>query len=670
MSAIDLNIHELNIVDQSVTYGEAEMEKLQTYFDDTSPGRYRIVAFSQHTDTHAIWKGQNTAKLNICIYHHTDNGATNGHYEAAKTAEKLFARGKYCFDCEVTYSKDSYHSAKCKSKCINCLRVGYGFPCHGTDRIHCNGCNKIFTSRECYEKHHEVACRMYRKCEKCGKYWRPDMRKPKKGEPAPPEPEHQCELPFCRLCRMAHRKEEPCFVSPPRLPMKKSEYRIISWDFECQVHRKVDNDTKVNTARANCVVALVTCSKCIREERWKDLDRADCEICGPQKVYAKGEWECPDGLTKELVDWFLQLPKKYKTYAYSHNGAHYDDNFVMQELYNRGGMKPKILSNGNKMFEVRLPRNNHRAELILRDSNLLFPMKLSAVKDTFRLECEAKPWFPYMYNRSENYNEVITGVPPIKDYCPGNMTEKELKQFKAWYGEQLRNWNNIRFDLKKELREYCMSDCNNLLHALVAFRKLFNDLSGFDNMAQSCTLTSGCLRIYKHRFVKRKTIGIIPPHGYGPFDRQSNKGMKFVKWVAEAHGVGVKHRDNGGEKRVEHTDPVRGKKSTYKLDGYIEAAQRQSPNFKECGVDGCVYCEQAPDKDVAIEFNGCYFHGCDVCMKNDCKGVGGRPTDELWQATMEREEHLKQQGLFVWRVQECVFDKHFKKDDDMKEFYC
>jgi hypothetical protein len=104
----------------------------------------------------------------------------------------------------------------------------------------------------------------------------------------------------------------------------------------------------------NYVAALVTCSKCIREGRWEDLDRVDCHICGPQKVYAKGEWECPDGLTKELVDWFLQLPKKYTTYAYAHNGAHYDDNFVMQELYSRGGIKPKILSNGNKLFEVTL----------------------------------------------------------------------------------------------------------------------------------------------------------------------------------------------------------------------------------------------------------------------------------------------------------------------------
>ncbi|KAH7701731.1 Protein C25F9.2 protein, partial [Aphelenchoides avenae] len=350
MSAIDLNIREVDMLDPNITYVEEEMAKLQEHFDVTAPGRYRIVVFSQYADTHPIWKGPNTAKLNICIYHYTDEDTTNGHYEAVKSAEKLFARGKYCHDCEVTYARDSHHSAKCKSKCINCLRVGYGFPCNGTDRIHCPGCNKIFTSRECYEKHHEVACRMYKKCETCGKYWRPDVRKPKKGEPAPPEPEHQCELPFCRLCRNAHRKEEPCFVSPPRLPTKETEYRIISWDYECQVHRKVDNDTKT-LHEPNYVVALVTCSKCIREDRWKDLDRADCEICGPQKVYAKGEWECPNGLTKELVDWFLQLPKEFKTYAYSHNGAHYDDNFVMQDLYGRPGLKPKILSNGNKMFE-------------------------------------------------------------------------------------------------------------------------------------------------------------------------------------------------------------------------------------------------------------------------------------------------------------------------------
>jgi hypothetical protein len=235
-------------------------------------------------------------------------------------------------------------------------------------------------------------------------------------------------------------------------------------------------------------------------------------------------------------------------------------------------------------------------------------MKLSAVKDTFRLNCEAKPWFPYLYNRSDNYDTVLEGLPPVKDYCPGNMTEKEFKQFKAWYNGQSKNWGNIRFDLQKELREYCISDCTNLLHALVAFRKLFNDLSGFDNMAKSCTLTSGCLRIYKHRFMRPRTIGIIPPHGYGPFERQSNKGMKFVKWIAAAHGVEVKHRESGGEQQVEHADPLSGRKSTYKLDGYIEASQRQSPNFRECGVEGCVYCEQEPDQDVAIEFNGKFPH--------------------------------------------------------------
>jgi hypothetical protein len=77
------------------------------------------------------------------------------------------------------------------------------------------------------------------------RYWRPNYRKPKKGEPAPPDPTHECELPFCRYCRMPHRKEEECFVSPPSIPAKPTDYRIISWDYECQVHRKIDNGTKV-----------------------------------------------------------------------------------------------------------------------------------------------------------------------------------------------------------------------------------------------------------------------------------------------------------------------------------------------------------------------------------------------------------------------------------------
>jgi hypothetical protein len=169
MRAVGLNMYEVDIHDQSITYGEVEMAGLQAYFDRTSPNRYRIVAFSEQADTNAIWKGPNTAPINVCIYHHTSNGATNGHYVAVKTAQKLFARANYCFECEVTFAHASYHTAKCKAKCINCLRIGYGRPCDGTDRILCNGCKKIFTTRDCFEAHHKIACKMYKKCETCGK---------------------------------------------------------------------------------------------------------------------------------------------------------------------------------------------------------------------------------------------------------------------------------------------------------------------------------------------------------------------------------------------------------------------------------------------------------------------------------------------------------------------
>ena len=47
------------------------------------------------------------------------------------------------------------------------------------------------------------------------------------------------------------------------------------------------------------------------------------------------------------------------------------------------------------------------------------------------------------------------------------------------------------------IKEYCENDSLILLHALVTFRRLFNDIAGADLFIQGMTITSLCVRLFK-----------------------------------------------------------------------------------------------------------------------------------------------------------------------------
>lgn len=105
----------------------------------------------------------------------------------------------------------------------------------------------------------------------------------------------------------------------------------------------------------NYVAAFVTCDQCIASDVWEDFENDSCEVCGPFKSFKCGEWELQEGgdVVEELLNFLLnELPADYPTYAYAHNGGKYDNHFLLQALYNRRGVEPKITSNGHKLFQV------------------------------------------------------------------------------------------------------------------------------------------------------------------------------------------------------------------------------------------------------------------------------------------------------------------------------
>ena len=173
--------------------------------------------------------------------------------------------------------------------------------------------------------------------------------------------------------------------------------------------------------------------------------------------------------------------------------------------------------------------------------------------------------------------------------------------------------------------------------------------------------------------MKKKSMAIVPTNGYDRQSRQSTKALKTLKYLSEAHGIEIQHRNsNGGEKAI----------GAYLVDGFITADQLRSPTFKKCARSKC-YCKKSkkhrhepcrcslcelcrirPDdprivNGIVVEINGCAWHGCNKpgCFVNDVMCPNGRSSDENWSRTMKRRKDLVEaHGLFVYSIQECVVD--------------
>ncbi|KAH7693108.1 hypothetical protein AAVH_39862, partial [Aphelenchoides avenae] len=408
-------------------------------------------------------------------------------------------------------------------------------------------------------------------------------------------------------------------------------------------------DPKKTDHECNYISAIVTCTECIDRGKWTDLENKNCEVCGPQKVFKLGEWETEPG--KDIVDEFLdfmlyELPPDYKTYAYAHNGGRYDGYFMMRKLYGRSKLRPTMTSTGHKMFQIRVRGTKHNNEIFFRDACIMFPMKLEEAPAAFSLPVQAKMYFPYLYNIRSNYLKPIEGLPPLEDYILDKFKTSELAAFKEWHDmeDKKRREEGTLFVLEDALEEYCYNDVEILVHAIVRFREIFNEQAGSDLFNECITIASGCVKIWRKKYLKENRVGIVPNNGYGRFDRQSASALKYLKWFAWAHGVDVRHCDSEkGEKKVVH----------YKLDGYVTPKAWDSTDFKKCNVDNCPYCVNKPEGNVAIEYNGCAYHGCPWCYKNDTKLPTGKMSSEQLDITYKRIEYIESKGFTVIPVWEC-----------------
>ena len=204
---------------------------------------------------------------------------------------------------------------------------------------------------------------------------------------------------------------------------------------------------------------------------------------------------------------------------------------------------------------------------------------------------------------------------------------------------------NCKFDFQEVLLKYCRSDVDILRRCCLKFRELFmqmtsctGDDKGIDPFEKCITIASACNLVFRTKFLRPETIGIIPAQGYRPEDKHSIKALQWLKFVSHTEGIHIQHARNGGERNI----------GQYKVDGYHE------------NMDG---------EKFVFEYHGCFWHGCPKCYsRQTINGVNNMSMDDLHQQTLEKKRYLENLGYTYICKWECEFDKEIAENEEIHSF--
>ena len=248
---------------------------------------------------------------------------------------------------------------------------------------------------------------------------------------------------------------------------------------------------------------------------------------------------------------------------------------------------PYLIRQGNKLYEMSIPKTETNSEIIFRDSFNYVSQKLDSLIKAFDLKIQPKMFFPHMYNLEKNYNTILPHLPPKDDYLYRSKKPNEMKAFEKWYEQHY----NDEYNFNEVIAEYCVNDVEILSHALVALRKTLLEITrrnglhgGIDILEESMTIASACMKNFRLNHLRYEHLAIVPEKGYDAQQNQSLIALKFLAWYAKEYNVKIRTcQSEGGEKKI----------GDYSLDGYIK------------------------EEDKGIEVHGCYYHACEYCYPLD-----------------------------------------------------
>ena len=664
-----------------------------------------ISVISARGNNKKVYSANTSYTSRIYIYHIDEGHIGNGHFAVITKMNALLGNSYYCDNCDVGFNNDTNH--RCFAWCNLC---GSNY-CLQETTVQCTDCHAPCRSAACLQRHSQVNGQHPSKCEQM--FFCPHcLVRLKTKNTSRPLNKHVCGESFCRNCQVyTVNSDHQCYMratpTPPHVELNAEQWpkRFLFYDFESmQDEGGGEHTPNLVVAHSICtwcqsetiLTPTSTCNSCgSRCHQCSDLNKTrtffknpPCpNTCGVREVIFQGEQT-----VKEFCEWLIHPQHKNVT-AFAHNARAYDTYFIYNYMINNS-IRPQILFQGSKIMVCKIYNG---IGLTLLDSLNFLPMALSQLPKSFGLDTLKKGYFPHMYNSrdilQDEDNLFLEHLPPISYYDPNTMSRVQRDQFMTWYNEH----KDQPFNFHEELLEYCRSDVNILLSACWKFRQLVITATGVDPY-NYVTIASVCMGIFRTRFLPetwsvllqdntvatcnhewqchcswtparkltadseleininevwsplsehksvmckflRSPVALPPTHGYS---RRDNYSMQALQWL---HVFQTQHEDAIslqtcqhalGEKKVHYTKS--GKQFYYKLDGYFR--------------DG-------KGKHHAVEFYGCWWHGCPRCYPRDRDKlkIKNKSINHRYLETMIKELTLKQLGYQLHTKWSCEFER-------------
>lgn len=536
------------------------------------------------------------------------------HFDAVVDVKAFFdGKKNFCNFCNRSYN--DIHSHKCpdvESWCYSCwdrtcTKVTGRLSSDEEITERCDTCHVIFADQLCKTRHQEGAiCKEFVFCVACRKKFKRQNVISKEGLIVPITnfealSNHTCTR-VCPVCRseidsVFHK----CYLQPT--DFKTPNENILFMDFEAEQNSGVH--------------VAIFCHMI-----WYDKKKNSWE----EKSFGVS----PNVL--EDVGRFL-FSKQFQGFTFvAHNMKAYDGCFLLQYM-GENNIKPTPIFSGHKITSLYVVSRKIR----IIDSLNFLTMPLSAFSKAFGLP-ESKGYFPHFFSKPENF-DYVGPMPNTEYYGAGYMKPEERKRFLVWYEAQKEQ--NVVFNFRESIAEYCRKDVVVLRDGCVAFKNLLMELTGGQCDPFTYTTLAGVSSaVYRGLFMKKDTIAAVPPNGYSSSQAYSSKSLEWLEYLRECEGKsGILHIGNSptGEGQI----------ANFRVDGYDEKSK------------------------TVYEFNGCHFHGCQKCYHSnryELHPVLKQTYETLYKKTQEKKYFLKKQGYKVETMWECDWNKKKKESSKISQF--
>ena len=645
-----------------VPFGPCSYDALTAFSKAPSLAGYQILLVDAQRSFHITTFGPLRDKQ-LILLHNKD------HYDVITKLPGFFGSSYVCADCWKPYDHEGMHRCTktklcgaCRQK--DCPDFQYAYPRHLKATQRCKWCHRDFFGPACFEAHaskthagkpatdlQSSVCSQRHRC--------PDCYQQNVGLSRIQR--HHCWHVDCPSCHQyVHADDHRCFIQKAPKP---------------QDEKKKRKRTRQKGPRAKRGAAAAAAEPhASSSEDEDDLPPLhvffDIEAMQPHEEHIANlvvaETEDKDepkpfpGPTciRDFLEW-LDTLTNYDTRqvnVIAHNFQGYDGYFIIQEYYGNNRIVQQ-LRNGCKLLEI---KHDH---IRFIDSMSFFQMPLSAFPKTFGLTELCKGYFPHKFNIPGDEHQNYVGILPSRDYyMPETMSLEGRQAFETWHQEQ-RN-QGVVFHFQKELLAYCSSDVRLLKQGCLTFKRMFEDLTGF-NPFDHVTIASACNRDLRMNRMIPNSIASEPAGHNGWRNNNINQSLPALQWLtwcdhqlrqralqdltpAENHDLLTSANPN--PQYIQH---VRNE-GEYKIPG---------TNFF---VDG--YCH---DTHTVYEFQGCFTHGCPTCFPHRHEKHPrnyDRSMHDLYDVTQDKVQKLTKQGYNVIQMWGCEWKHLLKTQPEIASF--